>query len=204
MKKLISAKDLEEIVAKGLKELVIDKNTILTPLAKDIIKNHGLEVIVKEEENKQELFNNIDMNKLMEFFKLASQDEHLQKAILKMLLNEKKFEQEIDSSGFVITKGESIKYDKLFNTSNIFYQDIINNQEEVIAFLKIENDEFVKTIKSKGNLYIIDGDIELIFDDKRYYGKKGDLINIPENIEIKIFAKNMAKLLCFSKDLNWR
>lgn len=203
MKKLIIAKNLEEIVAKGLKEIVIDKNTILTPLAKDIIKNNGLKIIVKEED-KEESFSNIDMKKLMEFFKLASRDEHLQKAILKMLLNEKKFKQEIDPSGFTLTKGDSIKYDKLLNTSNIFYQDIINNQEEVIAFLKIENDEFVKTIKSKGNLYIIDGEIELIFDDKRYCGKKGDLINIPKDIEIKIFSKNTAKLLCFSKDLNWR
>lgn len=203
MKKLISSKNLEEIVAKGVKEIVINKDTILTPLAKDIIKNNGLKIIVKEE-SKENLFSNMDMNKLMEFFKLASTNEHLKNAILKMLLNEKKFEQEIDSSGFTLTKGDSIKYDKLFNSSNTFYQEIVNNQEEVITFLKIENDEFVKTIKSKGNLYVIDGEIELAFDEKKYFGKKGDLINIPKDIEIKISSKNIAKLLCFSKDLNWR
>jgi ethanolamine utilization protein EutQ len=203
LKKLISSKNLEEIVAKGVKEIVINKDTILTPLAKDIIKNNGLKIIVKEE-SKENLFSNMDMNKLMEFFKLASTNEHLKNAILKMLLNEKKFEQEIDSSGFTLTKGDSIKYDKLFNSSNTFYQEIVNNQEEVITFLKIENDEFVKTIKSKGNLYVIDGEIELAFDEKKYFGKKGDLINIPKDIEIKISSKNIAKLLCFSKDLNWR
>jgi ethanolamine utilization protein EutQ len=203
LKKLISSKNLEEIVAKGLKEIVINKDTILTPLAKDIIKNNGLKIIVKEE-SKENLFSNMDMNKLMEFFKLASTNEHLKNAILKMLLNEKKFEQEIDSSGFTLTKGDSIKYDKLFNSSNTFYQEIVNNQEEVITFLKIENDEFVKTIKSKGNLYVIDGEIELAFDEKKYFGKKDDLINLPKDIEVKISSKNIAKLLCFSKDLNWR
>ena len=38
---------------------------------------------------------------------------------------------------------------------------------------------------------------------KRYLGKSGDLIDIPKKAEIKIGSKDMAKVLYFSKDLNW-
>lgn len=203
MKKLISAKDLEKILEKGLKEVEIDKNTILTPLAKDIIKNNNLKLIVKKEEKEKSSFENIEAEKLIEFFRLASKNEELKNAILEMLKMEKKFEQEIDPSGLIITRGESIKYDRVFEGSNIFCQSIVNNKDEIISFLQLENDQLMKKVESKGNLYIIDGELELIFDDKRYFVKKGDLINLPENIELNIFSKNTAKLLCFSKELNW-
>ena len=152
MKKLICAKDLEEILENGAKEIEIDKDTILTPSAKDIIKNSDIKVLIKEKKVENEVLKDIDMNKIMEFFKIVSKDQVLQKTIMKMLLNEKKFEKECDSSGFTLIKGESIKFDKIFKNLNIYSQD---------------------------------------------------LINIPKKAEIKIGSKDMAKVLYFSKDLNW-
>ena len=150
-----------------------------------------------------EVLKDIDMNKIMEFFKIVSKDQVLQKTIMKMLLNEKKFEKECDSSGFTLIKGESIKFDKIFKNLNIYSQDLINTDEEIIGILKIERDNFIKKTKSKGNLFIIDGEVEIVLNGKRYLGKSGDLINIPKKAEIKIGSKDMAKVLYFSKDLNW-
>ena len=143
------------------------------------------------------------MNKIMEFFKIVSKDQVLQKTIMKMLLNEKKFEKECDSSGFTLIKGESIKFDKIFKNLNIHSQDLVKSDEEIIGILKIERDNFIKKTKSKGNLFIIDGEVEIVLNGKRYLGKSGDLINIPKKAEIKIGSKDIAKVLYFSKDLNW-
>lgn len=203
MKKLICAKDLEEILENGAKEIEIDKDTILTPSAKDIIKNSDIKVFIKEKKVENEVLKDIDMNKIMEFFKIVSKNQVLQKTIMKMLLNEKKFEKECDSSGFTLIKGESIKFDKIFKNLNIYSQDLINTDEEIIGILKLERDNFIKKTKSKGNLFIIDGEVEIVLNGKRYLGKSGDLINIPKKAEIKIGSKDMAKVLYFSKDLNW-
>ncbi|MCQ8212689.1 hypothetical protein NON08_09175 [Cetobacterium somerae] len=203
MKKLICAKDLEKIVVDGVKEIEIDKDTILTPSAKDIIKNNEIKILIKEKKSQDNLFENMDMEKLMEFFKVVSKDQGLQKAIMKILLNEKKFEKETDLTGFTLIKGDTIKYDKIFKNLNIFSQDLVKTKDEIIGFLKIDGDSFIKKTKSKGNLYVVDGEIDVILNGKRYFGKKGDLINIPEKIELKIGSKNIATLLYFSKDLTW-
>ncbi|MGL5614100.1 hypothetical protein, partial [Cetobacterium sp.] len=78
MKKLICAKDLEEILENGAKEIEIDKDTILTPSAKDIIKNSDIKVFIKEKKVENEVLKDIDMNKIMEFFKIVSKDQVLQ------------------------------------------------------------------------------------------------------------------------------
>lgn len=203
MKKLICAKDLEKILENGLKEIVIDKDTILTPSAKDIIKNSDIIVLIEEKKLENEALKDVDIEKLMEFFKIVSKDQILQTAIIKMLLDEKKFEKECDSSGFTLIKGETIKFDKIFKNLSIYSQNLINTDEEVIGILKIDRDNFIKKTKSNGNLFIIEGEVEVILNGKRYLGKSGDLINIPKKVEIKIGSKDMAKVLYFSKDLNW-
>ncbi len=42
MKKLIAAKDIEALILKGEKVLYVDGTEIITPSAKDLVKNNGI------------------------------------------------------------------------------------------------------------------------------------------------------------------
>lgn len=203
MKKLICSKDVELFLEKGLKELEIEKGTIITPSAKDIIKNNEINVVIKEKKLKSNNNESIDMDKVMELFKVVSKDPVLQKAIIKMLLKEEKFQEEIDPTGFSLIKGKTVKYDKVFNNLNVYSQNLIDTDDQIVGFLKIDGDAFIKKTKSKGNLYVIEGELEILLNGRKFFIEKGDLIRVPENINLKIESKGESKLLYFSKDLNW-
>lgn len=203
MKKLICVKDVELILEKNMCELEIDEKTIITPAAKDIIKNHNIKVLLKKEKVEKNSIGNMDMDKVMEFFKVISKDPVLQKSIMKILLNEKKFEIETDKTGFTLIKGDSIKYDKNFKNLNIYSQDLIKTKDNIVGILKIDNDSFVKNTQSDGNLFIVEGDVDIILNGKKYTAKSGDLVSIPKNINLKITSSNASKVLYFSKNLNW-
>lgn len=111
----------------------------------------------------------------------------------------KKFEIETDKTGFTLIKGDSIKYDKNFKNLNIYSQDLIKTKDNIVGILKIDNDSFVKNTQSDGNLFIVEGDVDIILNGKKYTAKSGDLVSIPKNINLKITSSNASKVLYFSK-----
>lgn len=203
MKKLICASDIDKILEEGMNQIEIDKDTLITPAAKDIIMNNGILILMKEEKEEDDIFRDMNTDKLLEFFKIVSNDSVLQKKIIEILLKDKKFDKEIDSSGFSLIKGNSIKFNKVFQNLNIYAQDLINTEDEIIGMLKIEKDTFIKKTKFNGNLYVIKGEIEITLNGKKFLGEESDLINIPKNLNLKIESKEEAHLLYFSKSLGW-
>ena len=74
MKELICASQIEEIVGKRQKKVYITSKTILTPwLEKILIANNNMEIVLKEKfaDTKRE-FKDIDMEKVIDFFKLLA------------------------------------------------------------------------------------------------------------------------------------
>ncbi|MGL6113782.1 MAG: hypothetical protein ACRC1R_01960 [Cetobacterium sp.] len=199
MKELICAKDIEKILEDDKKEIEIEDGAIITAAAQDLIKNNEVQVVTKKNEKDMDM----DLEKFINFFKMVSKDEKLQKKIKEILLNEKKFKMEEDASGLFLIRGESVKFDKIFESLNIYGQELIKNSEENIGMIKIIGDSFIKKVKSKGKIYVISGEIEMTMKGKNFLGKTGDIIHFPKNIDLRIGSKEEAKLLYFSKDLSW-
>ncbi len=52
MKKLITENDVKKIVKEGRNVIVISKDTVVTPLAKDMIKTNRMTIVEKESSDK--------------------------------------------------------------------------------------------------------------------------------------------------------
>lgn len=74
MKKLITESDVRKLIAKGSNVVVIGKDDILTPLAKDLINSERLQLITHEEKVKQDLDLSIDSD--IELRKVAVGCDH--------------------------------------------------------------------------------------------------------------------------------
>ena len=84
MKRLVCANDMEAFVNSGKKTFFIEEDVILTPSAKDIAKNNGIEFTTKKVNEKE--IENLDGEKILDIFK-AMINEGLLQEILKTLTN---------------------------------------------------------------------------------------------------------------------
>ena len=208
MKELICAKDVEEILKRGEQKVYITSKTILTPSAKDIIKNNSIEIVLKcdTEQKKNEFnFDDMDVDKLTNFFKLLIKENLYQEVLERLLSGKKCYEQEKDVTGFILTKGESIKYRKIDKKNlNIQCQEI-KTGTQTATFLEIRNSVFERKISSDERIYIIEGKMEIQINDRNYTGKTGDILFIPSTIEkIKFNIRANTKILSLSEESVWK
>lgn len=207
MKELICVRDIENILKSEERKVYVTSKTILTPSAKDIIKNNNIEVILKNdtEQKKNEFnLNDIDVDELTHFFKLLIK-ENLYQEVLERLLTGEYYEQEKDATGFTLTKGESIRYKKIDKKNiNILCQEV-RTGTQIATFLEIENSVFDKKIFLNEKIYIIEGKIEIQISDRKYTGKSGDILFVPSTVEkIKVNIKENTKMLSISEKSVWK
>lgn len=206
MKKLICAKDVEEIIESGKKKIVITKNTLLTPAAKDIIDLNKIEVVTEKIEEKKESFSSIEIEKLIEVFKLFAQDEDMKKTIENLLLG-KEFEQIIDEkTGFIQTKQKEMKFRTInSNNLNIKYQEFIHQDGKDLSIVKIEKSQFLKKIFQDEIVYVISGDFEIKIDEMIYKISEGDTLYIPKKVhKVQFLIKDSTKLFYQSQNNTWK
>lgn len=206
MKKLICAKDVEEIIESGKKKIVITKNTLLTPAAKDIIDLNKIEVVTEKIEEKKESFSSIEIEKLIEVFKLFAQDEDMKKTIENLLLG-KEFEQIIDEkTGFIQTKQKEMKFRTInSNNLNIKYQEFIHQDGKDLSIVKIEKSQFLKKIFQDEIVYVISGDFEIKIDETTYKISEGDTLYIPKKVhKVQFLIKDSTKLFYQSQNNTWK
>lgn len=206
MKKLICAKDVEEIIESGKKKIVITKNTLLTPAAKDIIDLNKIEVVTEKIEEKKESFSSIEIEKLIEVFKLFAQDEEMKKTIENLLLG-KEFEQIIDEkTGFIQTKQKDMKFRTInSNNLNIKYQEFIHQDGKDLSIVKIEKSQFLKKIFQDEIVYVISGDFEIKIDEMIYKISEGDTLYIPKKVhKVQFLIKDSTKLFYQSQNNTWK
>ncbi|WP_291259258.1 cupin domain-containing protein [Fusobacterium sp.] len=206
MKKLICAKDVEEIIESGKKKIVITKNTLLTPAAKDIIDLNKIEVVTEKIEEKKESFSSIEIEKLIEVFKLFAQDEEMKKTIESLLLG-KEFEQIIDEkTGFIQTKQKDMKFRTInSNNLNIKYQEFIHQDGKDLSIVKIEKSQFLKKIFQDEIVYVISGDFEIKIDETTYKISEGDTLYIPKKVhKVQFLIKDSTKLFYQSQNNTWK
>ena len=137
MKKLICAKEIEELGKTGQKVYYIDADTIITPSAKDAAKALGITFSCSTnacESGKTSTTNavggGIDSNMIYTVLK-AMMDKGQLNGIFDNTCD-KPYAAEQDSCGLKIVRGNSVKYEVL-DTGNpsdkVFYQEIINGED---------------------------------------------------------------------------
>lgn len=217
MKRLVSLKDIEQLISEGKAELAIDNNVIITPSAKDLVKSEKIKIIkssvnLKEEsiENKnapvEEEFSN---EKVLKLFKTIIERGLLEEMIKTLSeTNKLPYQCEKDSSGLKVVKGNSVKmdyFDTGDSTVKAYFQEIISKEESKISagFLTIEESSFPWELTYEEIDYVIEGTLTIEIDGKSYRATEGDIVFVPSGSKVIWSAEKKVKLFYATYPANW-
>lgn len=207
MKRLVCANDMEAFVNSGKKTFFIEEDVILTPSAKDIAKNNGIEFTTKKVNEKE--IENLDGEKILDIFK-AMINEGLLQEMLKTLTNanSSKFNAECDKSGLKVVRGSSVKMD-VFDTgnpdANVHFQELVNKDESKMSagLLTIEDSKFEWELTYEEIDYVIEGTLTIEINGKTYTANEGDILFVPSGSKVVWGSPNKAKVFYTTYPANW-
>ena len=202
MKKLICYADIQEVYEQGETYLIINEDTIVTPLARDLIDEYHIEV--KRESQPTN-------SKIEEDLGMCLSKESLIKLLRKVLTeggqSQAPFEAVTHSNGLKVINGDTVRL-STFDTGKpgdkVYYQELVSVQEATVAagILEIKETSFDWTL-DKGEInYVISGQVIISIDGIDYIANAGDTIYIPSQSTITWRAKDQAKLFCVTCPTN--
>ena len=218
MKRLICAKDVETLEKQGQKVIYIDKDTILTPSAKDAARACGItfskeapapaacetpvtsvsEAVVSAAESAKACNDEIDTNMIYTALKTLLEKGLLQGAF-DSIVGGKPYAAEHDSCGLKIVRGNTVQYEAL-DTGNpsdkVFYQEIINADDGSsmnAGFITIETCEFDWECMVQELYYIIEGTLTVGANGKVYTAHVGDAVFFPKGAKVTFGSPNKMK-----------
>jgi len=119
------------------------------------------------------------------------------------------FEKHIDKSGVGVVKIPTVKPER-FDTGNpndkVFLTDVFTIEESGrlgCGVMEMEESAFDWTLRYDEIDYIIDGTLEIIIDDNKVTGNRGDVILIPKDSKITFSAPNFARFIYVVYPANW-
>lgn len=218
MKKLITVRDVELCVQSGKKKLIIDNSTIITPAAKDAAREH--DVIFTEEKFPEMVLQKKETLEETVVKKLSEDDKNIDMELIYKVVKEvlaqslgnliqKTFEKECDPSGLKLVRGSTVECDK-FETGNhdarVGLKDIVNTKESPnmgAGFMTIEKSGFDWELCYEEFDYIVEGELDITINGKKYRGKSGDVFYIPKNSKITWSTDSFARFFYVTYPANW-
>ena len=222
MKKLITAKEIRDARAKGEKTISVDKNTIITPSAKDAAKEMAItftecgeckssakETLPSRMDNKAKPSENneeIDIDLICRIVREVLEGTG---KIAPSTKADCGFEKEVDSGGLILVRGDTVELEP-FETGNpkekVGLKDIVDIRESAnmgAGFMCVDHCDFKWELTYEEFDYIIEGNLDITINGKTYHGKPGDVFFIPKNSKIVWSSKDCAKLFYTTYPANW-
>ncbi|NYE58480.1 cupin domain-containing protein [Carboxydothermus ferrireducens] len=210
-RKAITATDIKSLLQKGCDTLYLEKDVILTPAAKDLIKEFNLKVENSDSPmNLEKPWEKPVQNPLsleQEVIKRIVKD--VLKNLFPQFLNERGLEKEADQSGLILVKGRSVTFEQ-FNTGNpkdnVTIRELFTLKESPnisAGFMEIKNSRFDWELSYEEVDYVLEGTLEIIVNGKTYQGKAGDVFYLPKNTKITFSSPDYAKFFYVTYPANW-
>lgn len=207
MKKLICAKDVEDLIKKGEKTLRIDSNTIITPSAKDAASANGIEIVCGgcEAASAPSAAKMQDGGIDSETIYLALK-AMIEKGMLTGVFDTGSaaslppYRAERDPSGFKLVRGGSARLEPL-ETGNpqdkVFYQELIGSEDRSsmnAGFMTIEKSRFDWDVACEEIYYIIEGVLTISINGQVYTAHQGDSLYCPKGAQVAWGAPDKVKV----------
>ncbi len=206
MKKLVCAKDIEALGARGETVCYVDGDTIVTPSARDAAEEQG---IVFSEQMPVSGAAGAAVPGAQEID--AGQVYQVLKALMERgLLDDifKPFESERHGNGLKVVRGGSVKMD-VFETgtpgAKAFFQELVNKEESHISagFLVIDHSEFPWELTYEEIDYVIEGTLTVTIDGKKYTANAGDVLFVPSGSRVIWGSPDKARIFYATYPANW-
>ena len=208
LKNLITATEIKKAAANCEGTLNILPESIITPAAKDVAKELGIQLIVGSAQfneikkpggavSVEMVRSDLDPN-------LVAKIVGEVMACLNLTKQHTKLHKEVDPSGLRLVSGDSVELED-FDTGNpkekIKIKELLNSKESPnlsAGFMTLESTSYATHIKHEELNYIIDGSVECTVNSKTYMAKPGDILYIPADTQITFAASHYVKLFYVS------
>lgn len=207
MKKLICAKEIEELVKQGGTVFYVDDNTLITPSARDAAKSNGIEFSTEKPqcnttcvETGSTGTEGMDREMVFQVFQ-AMMEKGLLQGVMDSLSGqpEKPYASESDPCGLKLVRGNSVKYEVL-DTGNpndkVFYQEIINRDDGCsmnAGFITIEGCNFDWDVACEELYHVVEGTLTVTVNGKIYTANPGDSVFFPKGAKVAFGSPNKMK-----------
>jgi ethanolamine utilization protein EutQ len=196
MKKLICAADIEALHKEGKKSLLITKQTIITPSAKDLAEEYQLAFQMQAEP--EAAINLAPYESISKEGLVSLLRQLIAEAGINPLAN-LPFAYEKHTSGMKIVKGTSVKLNPVQpDNPRLRYQELITPAESHFSagILEIEESSYYDDTMLESLNYVIAGELQLTIAGTTYTANQGDTIFIPENQAVSWSTPNKVTILC--------
>lgn len=228
MKKLITAEEVRQS-KKNSNVLYIDSNTLITPGAKDLASELGVEIRyckAKEKaeekaeannENKNFISKNIERMVKEKLHGITVSDDvvsqivkEVMKAVAEANTAPPQIVKECDPSGICLVRGGSVVMDR-FDTGvasdKVGIREVLTIKEcpnLATGFMEFEKSSFDWTLGYDEVDYIVEGNLDITVNGKTYHGHAGDVFFIPMNTSITFGSPDYCKFFFTAYPANWQ
>ena len=205
MKKVVCAKDVEDLVVQGKSTLYVDANTILTPSAKDAAKLADVEIVVgapqqracEHDSTPASSCDGAISSDLIYSALKAMYERGMLDAFLKDLTR-KGFTSEAVGGGKIV-RGNSIEMEP-FETgtagAKACSQEVIGKGDGRIhsGFFEIDHSRFEQDFACEANCHLLEGTVNITINGQTVKAETGDVFYIPAGAKVVWDAAGKARL----------
>ncbi|MCL1983511.1 MAG: cupin domain-containing protein [Clostridiales bacterium] len=199
MKKLICAKDVEAAAKQGQKTVFTDRDTIITPMAKDAASALGVAIAENRQKQQGCQDGQVDSELIYNALRAMASRGMLQ-GIFDGSQAKMPYLSEHHPAGFKLVRGDSVKLDALDtgNSSNkVFCQELIGSGDRSsmnAGFMTIERCNFDWNVTCEEIYYIVEGTLTVTIDGKTFTAYPGDSLYAPKGVQVNWGAPNKVKV----------
>lgn len=200
MKKLICATDVEALIQAGQNVLRIDSNTIITPSAQDMLKNHHMEVVTDTCTATVGTGGAapLDVDTIYQVLVKLQEKGMLNDAFFASLPMQT-YQAKKDASGLKVVQGASVNmepFDKGNPASNVTRQEVIQKEDSRMraGFLEIDRSVFDPQGSCEVVYYVVSGSVTVTVNGQSYEAQTGDVISVPQGTRFTCRSHNHARL----------
>lgn len=203
MKKLISLKDVELAIQKGVKQIVIDNNTLITPSAKDAAIAADIAFVDAP-----------DVSESVAATNGAAKEEELIYKALQILIEKGLIGQlmsafgkdvpyvsESDAAGALkLVRGNSAQWEPLdvgTDQASVTYNTLIDSADGAVmnaGFMKIDYGQFSWVTECQEIYYMIEGTLTIEKDGRTFKAHPGDCLFFKKGAHLELSVEENVKV----------
>lgn len=219
MKKLVCADEIKAVAEKGQKIFCVEGNTIITPSARDLARELGVQfttassAVEKQTEKDGSLpqqnnqASELDPELIYQVVKAVLANSLL--ANVAAPAAEVPFRAEGNpKNGLKIVRGRTVKYEP-FDTgnpsTNVAYREVVSKDDSKMSagFLTIEKSSFEWELCYEEIDIVLEGSLSITMDGETYEACQGDVLFVPKGSKVTWSSSGYVKLFYVTYPANW-
>lgn len=215
MRKLVCAAEVKAAAEDGQKIFCIDRGTIITPAAKDLAKELGVEFTLDSyasenhscPQSKSNHNAALDRDIIYQVVKTVLTNQLLAGTAERVIQLPFRTERE-PKSGLKIVRGRTVNFEN-FDTGNpaasVAYREVVCKDESKMSagFLTIEKSSFDWELCYEEIDIILEGSLSISINGETYEACQGDVLFVPKGSKVTWSSSGYVKLFYVTYPANW-